>query len=139
VLDRERIVAKLDDLDGYLRELGEVAPLSIDEYRRTEKRRSCERLLQIAIECVIDVCNLFVAGLRLGLPAEENDIFEKLERAGVVSAATVDVLKRMKGCRNILVHEYARVGDEIIFEAVTAKLGDFEAFRREVLQALGTT
>jgi uncharacterized protein YutE (UPF0331/DUF86 family) len=139
VLDRERIAAKLDDLDGYLRELRAVAPPSIEEYRRTEKRRSCERLLQIAVEYVIDVCNLLVAGLRLGLPAEENDIFEKLERAGVLSVEMVDVLKRMKGCRNILVHEYARVADEIIFDAVTAKLGDFDQFRQQVLHALQTT
>ena len=58
------------------------------------------------------------------------------ERAGVVSGVTLEVLKRIKGCRNILVHEHARVADEIICDAVTAKLGDCEAFRREVLQAL---
>jgi len=69
VLDRERILAKLDDLDGYLRELREVVPASLQEYCRVEKKRSCERLLQIAIESSIDICNLFVSGLRLGLPA----------------------------------------------------------------------
>lgn len=136
MLDRERVLAKLDTLDGYLRELQSIAPASIAEYRATEKRRACERLLQIAVECVIDVANLFVSGLRLGLPAEENDVFEKLEEHGVISPEMVGVLKQMKGCRNILVHEYARINDEIIFEAVTAKLGDFAAFRREVTEAL---
>ena len=136
MLDRERILAKLDELSGYLGELREVGPTSITEYRLVEKKRACERLLQIAVECVIDIANLFVSGLRLGLPAEENDIFEKLERHGVVSAEMVAVLKRMKGCRNILVHEYARVNDEIIFEAVSARLGDFEDFRREATGAL---
>lgn len=136
MVDRERLLAKLDEIDGYLRELREVAPASIAEYHKIATRRSCERLLQIAIECVIDVAHLFVSGLRLGLPAEENDIFEKLERAGVISAAMVAVLKRMKGCRNILVHEYARVSDEIIFEAVSARLGDFDDFRREATTAL---
>ncbi len=136
MLDRERILAKLDELDGYLRELREIAPANLVDYRKTEKRRSCERLLQIAIEAVIDIGNLFVSGLRLGLPSEENDIFEKLTRAGVVSDHIVDVLKRMKGCRNILVHEYARVDDEIIFEAVSGRLGDFDDFRREIVTAL---
>jgi uncharacterized protein YutE (UPF0331/DUF86 family) len=136
VLDRERILAKLDELDGYLRELREVAPASLADYRKVEKKRSCERLLRIAIECVIDVGNLFVSGLRLGLPAEEDDIFEKLEQAAIISPAMVAVLKRMKGCRNILVHEYAHVNDEIIFDAVSAKLGDFDDFRREVSLAL---
>ena len=136
MLDRERIAAKLDEIDGYLRELREVAPTSLADYRKVEKKRSCERLLQIAIECVIDIGNLFVSGLRLGLPADEDDIFEKLEHAGIISGDMVAALKRMKGCRNILVHEYARVNDEIIFEAVSTKLGDFDAFKREVTAAL---
>jgi uncharacterized protein YutE (UPF0331/DUF86 family) len=136
VLDRERILAKLDELDGYLRELRTIAPATLEDYRRIEKRRSCERLLQIAIECVIDICNQCVAGLRLGLPAEEDDLFEKLAQAGKISPATKETLKRMKGCRNILVHEYGRVDDEIIFETLKIRLGDFDQFRREILEVL---
>jgi len=136
VVDRPRILAKLDEFDGYLRELRAISPACMGDYLKIEKKRACERLLQIAIECVIDIGNLFVSGLRLGLPAEENDIFEKLGRAGVISNDMVAVLKRMKGCRNILVHEYARVDDEIIFEAVSTKLGDFDDFRREIIAGL---
>jgi len=85
MLDRERILVKLGDLEGYLKELRAIAPKSFEEYRQIEKKRSCERLLQISVEVMIDICHLFVTGLRLGLPAEEDDIFEKLERAGFVS------------------------------------------------------
>ena len=136
MLDRERILAKLDEIDGYLRELRAIAPTTLEAYREIEKRRACERLLQIAIEGVIDVCNLFVAGLRLGLPAEEDDLFEKLAQAGTISPGMQNTLKRMKGCRNILVHEYGRVEDEIIFETVSMRLGDFDEFKREITVAL---
>jgi hypothetical protein len=64
VLDRERILTKLDEIDGYVRDLRTIAPQGFAEYRQIEKKRACERLLQIAVECVIDICNLFVAGLR---------------------------------------------------------------------------
>src|SRR3990172_6055056 len=97
MLDRERILAKLDEVSGYLSELRTIVPATIVEYRQVEKRRACERILQITVECVIDIANLFVSGLRLGLPAEENDIFEKLERHGVISADMVGGPKRMKG------------------------------------------
>ena len=136
MLDRERILAKLDEIDGYLRELRAIVPPTIEGYGQIEKRRACERLLQIAVECVIDVCNLCVAGLRLGLPAEEDDLFEKLASAGTISAHMRETLKRMKGCRNILVHEYGRVEDEIIFETVSTRLGDFDEFKREIIEAL---
>jgi hypothetical protein len=59
-------------------------------------------LLQISVEVVIDTCALLVTGLRLGLPAEEDDLFETLGRRGVVSAAMAETLRRMKGLRNLL-------------------------------------
>ncbi len=136
MLDRERILAKLADLEGYLVELRSVAPRSFQDYLKIETKRSCERLLQISIEAVIDLCGLFVTGLRLGLPSEENDLFEKLARAGVITEARAETLKRIKGFRNILVHEYGGVDDEIVFRAATERLSDFDAFRQEILRAL---
>jgi len=137
VLDRERILAKLDELEGYLQELDQIRPASFEEYRQIEKKRACERLLQISsIEAVIDVCNLLVAGLRLGLPAEEDDLFEKLVQASLISPEMGHKLRMLKGFRNILVHEYGRVDDRIAYEVLTERLGEFEAFKSEVLKVL---
>jgi len=136
VVDRERILVKLDELEGYVRDLRTIAPQSLTEYRQIEKKRACERLLQIAVQCVIVVCSLLVSGLRLGLPAEEDDLFEKLEQAGILSAQMKDTVKEMKGFRNILVHEYGHVDDAIVYQAVTAELGDFAGFKEEILEAL---
>jgi uncharacterized protein YutE (UPF0331/DUF86 family) len=136
VLDRERILTKLDELDGYIRDLRVIAPQDFAEYRQVEKKRACERLLQIAVECVIDVCNLMVSGLRLGLPAEENDLFEKLEQAGILSPEMKKTVQTMKGFRNILVHEYGHVDDMIVYQAATTELGDFTDFKTGIVAAL---
>jgi uncharacterized protein YutE (UPF0331/DUF86 family) len=106
VVDRDRVLAKLDELRGYITELREIAPKTIEEYRGIAVKRACERLVQIAVECVIDVCQLHVSGLRLGLPAEEGDLFDKLEAAELLTPEVLATLRRMRGCRNILVHEY---------------------------------
>lgn len=137
MLDRERILGKLDELDGYLGELRQVVPKSYGQYvESAEKRRACERLLQISIECVMDVCALFVSGLRLGLPAEEDDLIEKLEQAGLISSEMGRMLRTMKGFRNILVQEYGRIDNAIVFSMATRRLQDFDAFKAEILQAL---
>lgn len=136
MVDRDRVLARLDELDGYLAELRAIAPSSLAEYLAIEKRRACERLLQIAVEAVIDVCALLVAGLRLGCPAEEDDLFDKLAHRGVISGSTIDTLRRMCGLRNILVHEYGRVNDALVLETIRTRLGDFDAFRHEVVAAL---
>jgi uncharacterized protein YutE (UPF0331/DUF86 family) len=139
VIDRDRVLAKLDALDGYLGELRSVVPASLDEYGRVETRRACERLVQVSVEAVIDVCALLVTGLRLGLPGEEDDLFEKLAVRGVLSRPMAATLKRMKGLRNILVHEYGRVNDALVFDAVRTRLEDFMEFKREVLAFLRTS
>jgi len=137
-LDRERVLARIDELDGYLRELHEIMPLNFEDYRSIEKRRACERLLQVCIECVIDISALIVTGLRLGLPSEEDDLFEKLEQAKIISSTTKETLKRMKGLQNILVYEYGRVDDRLVYDILKNKLGDFEAFKKEILQSISS-
>lgn len=136
MVDRERVLVKVDELEGYLGELRAIAPRSFQEFQRIEIRRACERLLQISVECVIDVCSLLVSGLRLGLPAEEDDLFEKLAEAGFISSEMRDNLRRMKGFRNILVHEYGRINDHLVYETATGRLDDFESFKRVVIEIL---
>jgi len=136
LLDKERLLAKIDELEGYLGELEQVKPTSFEEYRKVEKKRSCERLLQLSIECMIDICALVVTGLRLGLPSEEDDLFERLEQAGMISPLMKETLRKMKAFRNILVHEYGRIDDQLVYEALQSKLNDFVTFKGEVLEAI---
>ena len=136
MLDKDRILAKIDELDAYLGELKQIAPSGYAEYQQIEKKRSCERLLQLCIECVIDVCKLIVVQLRLGLPSEENDLFAKLEDKGLLSHQVAEVVRQMRGFRNILIHEYAAIDDELVYTYVNTRLGDFESFKKEILTVL---
>lgn len=136
MVDRDRVLVKLDELEGYLGELRSIAPASMEQFRQTEKKRACERLLQVAIECVIDVCGLIVRGKRLGLPADESDLFDKLLGAKIITVELRDVLRSMKGFRNILVHDYARIDDTVTFEMTRSRLDDFAEIRRQILAEL---
>ena len=45
MLDKERILIKIDELKGYVNELKQVMPGNFQEYKKIEKKRSCERIL----------------------------------------------------------------------------------------------
>lgn len=139
MVDRDRVLAKVDELDSYLKELTQIIPANFPEYTVIEKKRSCERLLQLSIECAIDICPAVggISGLRLGLPSVENDLFEKLQQRGILSTKMTATLKTMKGFRNILIHEYATVDDQLVYEALTKHLEDFRKFKGEILRAIG--
>ena len=85
---RRRILYLLDQLDVYLKELEVHLPKSFSQYEKNlEKKRFCERTLQLMIEICINISQLLVKGLKLGLPTEEESIFEKLEQSKVISPA----------------------------------------------------
>ncbi len=133
MIDKKRILAKVDELDGFLYELQSISPEDFKDYQRTEIKRSCERLLQLSVECIIDICKIFVSNLKLGLPSEENDLFEKMESERIITEDMTVILKEMKGFRNILVHEYAVVDDEIVYTFIKTRMGDFKMFKKQVI------
>ena len=136
MLDRERILARLDQLDSYLGELRQVLPDDFALYQRVARKRACERLLQLSVEAALDICHLLVTGLRLGIPAEEVDLLDKLEKAHVLSPRVVGILKEMRGFRNILVHEYTRIDDKIVYQIANTRLSDFDVLKHEVVNFL---
>ncbi|MBI5252984.1 MAG: DUF86 domain-containing protein [Euryarchaeota archaeon] len=135
-MDKERILAKLDEMEQYLGELQSIVPDSFEEYAASMgTRRAAERLLQITIEAVMDTCALLVKELKLGLPSAEEEFVEKL-KGRVLEPATVENLKRMKSFRNLLVHGYAKIEDQKVFEILEDGLEDFKDFKTQVLKFL---
>ncbi|VVB60157.1 Uncharacterised protein [uncultured archaeon] len=135
MLDKNRILVKLDEIGGYLSELEEIAPDSFSEYKSSiEKRRACERLLQIAIESVVDISQSIVKGMLLGMPKDEDSIFETLAKKNLITENMAGTLRDMKNFRNILVHRYGVVDDAKVFTAMKARILDFEEFKKVVLE-----
>ena len=131
---REKILGKIDELEGYLEELERIKPKSFEEYEQIEKKRACERLLQISVECVIDICNMIVSEKKLGAPVDEEDIIEKLVKAKIIPKSLGEKIREMRGTRNILVHKYGYVDDKTIYEILEDNLKDFEEFIDVILK-----
>jgi uncharacterized protein YutE (UPF0331/DUF86 family) len=136
-MDKERVLAKIDELESYKKELEEILPKDFEDYAGSiETKRACERLIHVMIETVIDISALMVKELKLGLPGEEEDIFHKLQKKGIFSAEVTKKLKMMKGFRNVLVHRYSEIDDELVFDFLKKKLGDFDQFRKNITDFL---
>lgn len=136
-MDKNKILSKIDELNQYLDELEKIKPQDYKEYENSiEKKRACERLLQISIESIIDICNILISSLKLGLPSDEEDMFKKLEKKKIITKNMTNILINMKGFRNILVHKYGTIQDELVFELLSEKLEDFDKFKKEILRVI---
>jgi uncharacterized protein YutE (UPF0331/DUF86 family) len=95
-----------------------------------------EHGLQLSIQCVLDVCHYLVADLALGVPATSQEAIELLRDTGIFPATFADTLVQMARFRNLLVHVYAQVDIELVYDHLQNYLDDFGQFAQHVLQFL---
>ena len=59
-----------------------------------------------------------------------------LNEAGIIPDDFVQTLQAMAGFRNLLVHLYWEVDDEMIYDSLVTELDDFEAFIAHIMKFL---
>lgn len=126
----ERIQDKIDELRGYLEEVYEIVPDSLEEYKDDFKAKAaCERYAERIIEAVTDLAFLVVKEKRFASPESDLQAFEILSENKVISFELSKKLQDAKSMRNILAHEYGKVDDEIVFNSLKEELrGDVTEF-----------
>ncbi|WP_090238605.1 type VII toxin-antitoxin system HepT family RNase toxin [Fictibacillus solisalsi] len=90
--------------------------------------------IQRACEASIDLAMHIIADKRLGLPQSSRDAFDMLQEHAIIEEQIAKRLKAMVGFRNIAVHDYQSINNEILKQIVEKHLGDFKEFTRQILQ-----
>ena len=89
--------------------------------------------LQRACELVIDIAAYIVSSRKLGIPQSKKDNFELLLKNNLISKETFKNMKGMIGFRNIAVHDYQDIDDDILIDVIENHLNDLKEFAREML------
>ncbi len=133
VIDREAIAARLRRLDECMAELRQLRPGILQEYLASRRLRSnCERELQVAIQCALDIGNHIIAEENLTAPEDQADIFHILGASSILPPPFAERMLPMAGFRNILVHDYLRIDHARVYSILTQALTDFEEFARHI-------
>lgn len=126
-------MTKIESLESYLSKAPKVIPQNKEEYLESfEKQLATERLLQVSIEIMIDISILIMKLLKLGVPTDEENIFEKLKPY----FNNIETYKEMKRFRNVLVHQYEGIDSEIVYYNAKNNMKDFQKFILEVKKIL---
>ena len=113
---------KITECRQYLQELSEITPDSFTEYLDLKTQAACERYVERIIECVTVIAFVAVKQKKFGLPRDDTDVFSILADKKVISKELSNKLIQAKGMRNIIVHAYSRVNDELVFHAIKNEL-----------------
>ncbi len=129
MVDKELVSRKLSKLRGYIDELTAAEDIDWKKYQSDVRAKAfIERYLHLCIEEVIDVANHFVSFNRWREPASFRDLFSILGTHGAIPEKHLTTFQNMASFRNLLVHRYENVEDELVFGIFKKHLADFELF-----------
>jgi len=118
--EQDRVCAKLDKLHSYYAELKSLSSVSREEYMNNSiYRRAVERTLQLIVECATDINNML---LKMRGEKGATDYFNSFMDIAALDVIPVEFALKIApstGLRNILVHEYETIDDEIVYKSIS--------------------
>lgn len=91
-----------------------------------------ERGLQMAAQCVLDICNHIVSEASTERPPNYRELLLAAGRLGVMPEDFAQRFSGLAGFRNVLIHEYAKVDSSEVYRNLREGLADFECFAEYV-------
>ena len=128
------IIERLTSLiNSYLNDLKPVQDVSFSQYSKDIKtQRFVERTLHIAIEACLDIGNHIISDEGFREPEDNRDIFNVLGEKGIITDKLQKRLQDMASFRNLMVHSYAKIDNEIVYGILKKRLGDIEEFMKVI-------
>lgn len=137
MVDKQLILRKLSQMDEYLGQLRGFSDIDVKGYANNWKtQRIVERTLQMLIEICVDIANHLVSDEKLRTPESYTDVFFVLGEAGILFDEMVATMQDMAKFRNVVVHSYDKVDAALVVHLLKQRLGDFDAFRAQIMEWL---
>lgn len=133
MIDIDLIRRKLSRLNMYLEKLNPISQKSLKDYISDfYLKSSAERLIQLIVECATDINNHIVVETKNRPPEDYSISFIKAAEVGLISMELAQRLKASGGMRNILVHEYMDIDDEMVYKTLPLAVKDYKQYIKEV-------
>ncbi len=132
MVDNIVLMKKIACLDEYLNDLKEVKnqqDLTFAQFQHDKKlRRYVERTLHLTVESCLDIGGHIIADEGFREPVDNKDVFAVLAENSIITSEDLSSLQNMAKFRNVIVHDYAKIEAEIIYNIVHRNLTDIERF-----------
>lgn len=134
-VDMEKIRQKLQFIRQNLRELQQFAEMDLEEFENNSLyEAAATRMLQIAIEALLDICTHIIAREGWGLPKTYVESIEMAAYYGLIPKEFLGTYKAMARFRNRVVHMYDDIEVGEIHKIIINHLDDFQPFMENVIK-----
>lgn len=116
MVDAIRVTRLLRSLDENLGALARRQEASPAERQEETWLLAVKYLFITTIEACIDIAQHLCSTESLGTPTDNGDAIRRIGQAGVIDSSTAQAIVSAVGFRNVLVHEYVDVDDQIVID-----------------------
>jgi uncharacterized protein YutE (UPF0331/DUF86 family) len=129
MVDEELLSRKLSKLQETVSALRMAEDITWQTYQSDVRARAfVERYLHLAVEGMVDIANHLVSFHSWREPSSYRDLFLVLAEHGIIPTEHLGDFQNMASFRNMLVHHYEKIDDELVFGVFRKRLGDFDRF-----------
>ena len=133
----EHIIAKFDQIRENIQLIEENLSNNYVEFEKLGiVKDGIYKRYEYSVELVIDIISLINTELKLGIPNGTNDIIDQLLKNEILDEKLASIIRGMKGFRNILVHRYGKLDDEIAYQIIITHLSDFNIVEKQIMTIL---
>ncbi len=137
MVNERLILARIDEVRRALKRLKKLAALSKENFLADDDHFAvAEHHLRRALEALLDAGRHIIAKEGLAKPADYTEIITLLGKHGIIPQEFAQKIRGISGYRNRLVHLYAEVTREEIYELITLRLNDLNDFIKYLLEFL---
>ena len=137
MVNRDIVEKALETVRVNVNELRNAKDIDWDVYASDIRaRRFVERSLHVIIEACIDAAHHIISDGGMREPATYREAFVVLCEHGVLPKDDLPAFEKIAMFRNLLVHYYEKVDDEIVYGIFKNRLDDFDRFVGYILKYL---
>ena len=120
-------------LAEHVNDLRALQGVNFEEYVANKILRGyVERTLQVCVQICLDIGAHLIAEQGFRHPEDNKDVFIVLAEEGILPPDLLPRLIQMAGFRNLIVHDYARVDNALVYGILKRHLVDLESYARTI-------
>jgi len=133
VVDKELILTKAGSVKKHLRRIIKKRDTDLNTFLKDiDRQESILFNLQMAVQNCIDIAAHIVSSEGFGVPGSTNEMFYSLEENGYLDSELTEKMVKAVGFRNLIVHEYAKIELEQLFEISQKDINDLNDYLKSI-------
>lgn len=126
------IFDKTEEIRIYLKEFKQIIPKDFSSFMQIEKKAACERYIEKITEACCDIGYLILKDNKIDLSEFDGRVFDKLYEINKLPLEIAEKMIRIKGMRNLIIHQYGNIDYKVIFSNLINFITDINIFLKEV-------